>query len=316
MTESAYPLVSIIALCFNQEHYLKSTLDSIIAQKYPSIELIILDDASSDNSVATINSWIVNNNVQCRFIPHSMNKGICKTVNEGLKFSTGKYFQVIACDDIMLPDKIEKQVAILDANDQCAFVYSDAYMMNEKGSWVPYGARFIQTNIALFEAPPQNLFHYLITRKNFIPAPSALVRKSFVEEVGGYDENLTFEDYDMWLRLSKNHDAIFVDQPTCLYRVHEKNMTLELRKNNVHLLSQFNMLSKHIGISKELDIALEEKLYIILKQLMYNNYPGLKDVAANFYNRFNKDINFRDAWKSPALNKLLYRIFNKMRKPR
>lgn len=309
-------LVTIITLSYNQSVFAEETLNSIIGQSFKDIELIIVDDASKDNSVDVINSWIRRNNVSCRFIAHEKNQGICSSVNEALSYSTGKYFQAIASDDIMLPHKIEKQVAILEANEHCAFTYSDAYMMNEKGSWVPYGAKFIQTNISLFAAPPGNLYEFLITRKNFIPAPSALVRKSFVDEVGGYDESLTFEDYDMWLRLSKKYDAFFMDEPTCLYRVHEKNMTRDLRKNNIHLLSQFNMLSKHIGVSKELDLALEEKLYIILKQLMYNNYPGLKDVAAGFYKRFNKDLNFRDAWKFPALNRLLYRILNKMRRSR
>jgi glycosyltransferase involved in cell wall biosynthesis len=313
---SLHPTVTIIALCFNQGEYLEYTLNSIINQNYPSLELIIIDDASSDNSVSLIKEWKNKQNFGCELIIHHKNLGLCKSINEGLRLSNGKYFQVIACDDIIFQDKIETQVKKLEADSMAAFSYSDAYLMNDKGNWVKFGPKFIQSNLNLFEQLPENLFHCLIKNKNFIPAPSALVRRSFVDEVGGYDESLTFEDYDMWLRLSRKYNSIFIDQPTCLYRVHEKNMTKDLRRNNNHLVSQFNLLSKHIGVSSDLDISLEEKLYAILKQLMYNNYPGLKDLATNFYKRFNQDSNFRDACRSPVMKNFLYRVLNKIRKPK
>ena len=99
------PLVSIIALCYNQEEFLCETLESIKAQTYKNLELIIIDDCSTDQSVKKIESWIKANNHNCNFITNKENLGLVKSLNIAVKKCKGKYYSLIACDDIYLPKK-------------------------------------------------------------------------------------------------------------------------------------------------------------------------------------------------------------------
>ena len=112
------PLVSIVAICFNHSSFLLATLNSILNQTYKNIELIIIDDCSTDDSVSIIEQWIALNDVKCRFIAQAVNKGLCTNLNVGLSFCKGEYYQSIACDDLMKPEKIEKQVAFLEQSSQ------------------------------------------------------------------------------------------------------------------------------------------------------------------------------------------------------
>ena len=86
-----FPLVSIVAICYNHEKFVKETLDSILHQTYSNIQLIIIDDCSQDNSVSEIKNWIKMNSVDCVFIERTENSGLCKNLNEGIVVSKGKY---------------------------------------------------------------------------------------------------------------------------------------------------------------------------------------------------------------------------------
>ncbi len=113
MTE--FPLVSILCLSYNQQRFLVESLESLKSQTYHNIEILICDDCSKDNSVEIINNWIKDHpQLNIRFIPHTRNQGICKSLNELLAVSKGKYLITIALDDLMEPDKIERHVAILE----------------------------------------------------------------------------------------------------------------------------------------------------------------------------------------------------------
>ena len=132
------PLVSIVALCYNQERFLEETLDSIKAQTYPNIQLIIMDDCSQDGSVAKIEEWIKKNKVDCKFIAHEKNQGLCRTLNEALEYCDGIYYQAFACDDIMFPDKIERQVREFEKSEEDVMViFSDGVLIDEYGNFKP-----------------------------------------------------------------------------------------------------------------------------------------------------------------------------------
>jgi glycosyltransferase involved in cell wall biosynthesis len=307
------PLVSVIALCYNQQDYLKYTLDSIIKQDYPNVELIIIDDCSGDGSVVSIEEWVRDNGLAVTLVKNERNLGICKAANIGLKHCHGKYFQLIACDDVLLPQKISKQVAILEEDDKLAFAFSDAYLMNDQHEWQQHGPKFIQTNLFHFTPFPKNLYQLLISEKNFIPAPSVLVRTAYLTSMGGYDESLSFEDYDVWLRLSKKYNAVYNEEPLCLYRVHMKNMTHQLQIQSQHIVTKFMILYKHVGVSKEMDEMLDLKLYALLKQLFYTGASEIKAIASMYYTRFNQDRLLKFAVKFPFAKIRIYNMLLKLK---
>src|SRR6202022_442605 len=97
------PLVSTIVLSYNHSRYVLETLESVRAQTYKTTQLIIVDDCSTDNSLLIFEHWLRENNLTCTFIRHKENLGICKSLNEALVVSTGKYVSTIASDDLWLP---------------------------------------------------------------------------------------------------------------------------------------------------------------------------------------------------------------------
>lgn len=230
LKDNKLPLVSVIALCYNQEKYLIETLNSIINQSYQNIELIITDDYSTDDSIKEIQQWINQNNVKCTFKKNKKNIGICKSLNNAIKLVKGEYLNLIACDDILLPNKIKNQVEQFNQSDaKSAVVYSDTYIIrNQKSS-----LKFLENILKITSPPSGNVYNKLLQR-NFIPACTALIKRTSLNKIGQYDEKLSFEDYDMWLRISKKYNFIFSDDIQTYYRLHENNISKNINWSYDH----------------------------------------------------------------------------------
>ena len=228
------PLVSIIAICYNHSRFVLECLESIRAQTYINTELIIMDDCSEDDSVALIRNWIEQYSVKCTFIAHAENKGVVKTLNEALSCSKGEYISMISTDDSWLPNKIEKQMAVMHGcSEQVAVVYSDAAEIDEWGNRLPVNyieQQYIDQpflskykDIPITAIPQEHYFTALVDG-NFIPAMATIVRRKAVFAIGGYDERLTYEDYDMWLRLACKYEFVFCPGVVANYRVLSTSM--------------------------------------------------------------------------------------------
>lgn len=166
------PIVTIIAVCYNQVKWVKQTLDSIHEQSYQNIQLIVADDGSTDGSKEEIRKWINEYNKKAVFIDHPKNLGLTKNINSAIPFVKGDYYQVFGCDDIMLPDKISKQVKIMEENKQISIVYSDMYIMdfdNKDLGYTYYQKHFYKKPLSGW------LYNDLIDRI-IISAPSVLIR--------------------------------------------------------------------------------------------------------------------------------------------
>lgn len=238
----SFPLVSIVAINYNNSAYLKETLDSIAAQTYPHIELIVVDDCSTDNSVALIDGWLKGYTGKYKFITHEVNKGVCAACNSGLENAAGKYFSLIATDDAMYPDKTSVQVELLESMpEKVAGIYSDADVMDGQGK--PIEGGFIRRHRQFDKIPSGNIYNVLL-EKNFIPAMTIMLRKSVVDELGGYDESLIYEDYDMWLRIARSYEIRYSDYVSCRYRVHQGSLTFTIRNWEY---SNLRIFLKHVG---------------------------------------------------------------------
>jgi glycosyltransferase involved in cell wall biosynthesis len=270
-----YPLVTIIASCYNQDNFVIESLDSIKAQTYPNIELIIWDDCSTDNSVKTIDAWIENNHINCKFIRHNENKGICKSLNEAFGNAKGKYLQLIALDDILLQDKIERHVEILEKTDETiALVFSDAYLIDKDGNLK--NNYFLESYRSNLELNSGNFMNELLIG-NFIPAMSVLYKIDIINQVGLWDEKLHYEDYDMLLRLANKYDFILDKQMTVKYRLHDTN----LHKTHVGLdikYKDFWILIKHTHFS-----LAHEKVIEILKSAYLNDNRNVREMAKAYF---------------------------------
>lgn len=223
MTEARTPLVSMIVVSYNHARFVLETLDSVKAQTYTNTELIIIDDCSTDDSVALIERWLRQTGTAATFIRHDQNRGICRTVNHAVAAASGKYIAMIASDDLWLPDKTERQVEIMESQpEDVAVVYSDAMRIDSSGQCLP--GLLIATNWKLDKLPEGCVLDMLM-RGNCVPALTAMIRRSCYDRVGTYDEELLYEDWDMWMRIARHYSFCCSAEPVAKYRIHEKSFT-------------------------------------------------------------------------------------------
>ena len=244
------PLVSVLTPCYNQSAFVCEALESIRNQTYQNIQLIIIDDCSTDNSVAVIQDWIARYSVKCIFVAHSQNKGVCKTLNEALSYAKGKYISMLAADDIWLLDKTENHVREMEKlPEEVGVMYSDSLTIDENGNLLPN--KFIESHRDFSSMPAGNIFPTLL-EGNFIPAMTTLIRRQCFHQVGMYDEELSYEDYDMWLRMSHHYKFAFSPTISAKYRIVATSLTRTVlhKPSTDNLRSSFRIFYKCLTPTK------------------------------------------------------------------
>ncbi len=233
-------LVSVGLLTYNHEKYISDALESLLSQDYERIELIILDDASTDNTLQIINQYMkrlknrfvrvvdVSNRINCGNIPHNCNRLIMEM--------KGDFYFEFSGDDIILPDGISKSYEELRKHKECSIVYSNMIFVPDKfvfGDVFDINDVFIKNKKSRVE--PDNLFQQLMAYNINITAPTVMMCKEVFDKYGYHDETLAFEDYEYWLRVSQTEKFFFLDKPTVLYRRAETSMTNFSKKNYLRL---------------------------------------------------------------------------------
>jgi glycosyltransferase involved in cell wall biosynthesis len=217
-----YPLVSAIVLCYNQAKFVEDCLEGIRQQRYPNLDLVVNDDASGDDSAAVIKAWLTQSGMPHRFFRSASNQGLCRSLNHAISQSRGKYIAGIAADDAWLPGKLLNHVEKLERlPGRVGVIYTDAMQIDESGK--PLAKRFIET-YRQFEKRPQGSIHRALWQGNFIPAMTTLIRRECFDKVGLFDESLYYEDWDMWLRISRCFEFAYVDEVSAKYRVVSTSM--------------------------------------------------------------------------------------------
>jgi hypothetical protein len=147
-------------------------------------------------------------------------RGRMPTLNEGLHMATGTYFAALVSDDTWAPDRLESQVPLLDeAGPGASSCYADAWVIDEEGT--------IRDRMgAMTHFRGGDIYRDLVTLRFFPPAQTGLFRRSVMLEVGGYNERLAFvDDWDMWLRVARCHQILYLPRPLGSYRIHGGNAT-------------------------------------------------------------------------------------------
>lgn len=137
-SNDSLPLVSAIVVNYNQSHFALETLESIRTQTYPNVELIVVDDCSTDDSVRVISKWLTKHRADATFIRHQKNMGVCRTLNDGIAQAHGEYISETAADDVWLHDKIAQQVSLLEQlPKKVGVVYTEAYLIDARSQLLP-----------------------------------------------------------------------------------------------------------------------------------------------------------------------------------
>lgn len=255
--------VTIIALCYNHEKWVTDTLNSILQQDYPQVQLIIADDGSSDHSKARIRDWMKQYSPSTLFLDHPKNLGLTKNINSAIPFIKGKYYQVFGCDDIMLPTKISSQVKLLEENPGAGVVYSDMLLIDKNGDTME-GTYFSKHK---YKKPfTGNMYEALIERF-IISAPSVLIRTEVLYRLKNYNESLDYEDHDFFLRAAKHYPFIYQHSPTVKYRVSGDSLSTMPVDELKFYRNSFLLFYQRFDPEKQYRPAFTNKLLFYTKKL-------------------------------------------------
>lgn len=234
-------LVSVIIPSYNCEAYIAETIDCVLAQDYPAIELLIVDDGSTDKTQDIINTY----GQQVRLITQK-NTGVCVARNRGIKEAKGQYICLMDHDDYWYPDKISRQVRAFEEQPETGVVYSDfimwhsdstgffpspnSYNRSDRNLWhlyadnkIPYHDSKNNGTIAdnWIDHDLSGWIYHLLLLDCWVLTSTAMFRSEVFQTCGDFDETLPYsEDWDLWLRISRKYIFLKINNCTTLYRQH------------------------------------------------------------------------------------------------
>jgi len=215
------PLVSVVMPSYSHESFISEAIEGVLNQSCQDIELIIIDDASKDNSREIIKSYREKDS-RIRAIFHNENKGIAKTFNDGIEEASGKFIAITGSDDVWLKDKLEKQLEILGENEDLV-VHSDSLIIDAQSNLVEKLPA--KKRNASKKKKSGKIFRELLWG-NFICGSSMIFKRDNIKDIR-FDEQLKYvNDYKFVLDLAIKYEYYFIPEPLVKYRIHGKNCTL------------------------------------------------------------------------------------------
>ncbi len=209
-------LVSVVVPAFNAARYLRESLDSILAQTYPAVEVIVMDDASVDTTAEIAASY--GGAIRC--VRQPVNRGIYENANDGIALARGDYVTVFHADDVYHADIIEREVAFLEAHPEAGAVFCSDIFIDAEGR--EYGRLELDPKLTGGGPFPYPVIvNALLERKNpFLRCPGAMVRASVYRQVGAYRQTLfrNSADVDMWLRIARHYSIGILEDHLFRYR--------------------------------------------------------------------------------------------------
>ena len=215
---SGKPLVSVVMPTYNQGKYINEAIESVLAQTYGHLELIIIDDFSTDGTEKVV--------AQCqddrvKYFRSDNHKIIASSRNQGITLARGEYIAFLDSDDIWLPEKLEKTLNVMEGSEDIALTYARFKTTQE-----------MKVSSVVLPKPKRcesgQVFKSLYIW-TFIACSGVVIRKKVLERVGFFNtapEFLAFEDTDLWLRIAQKHTVACADKdPLFLYRVHPKGIS-------------------------------------------------------------------------------------------
>ena len=243
------PLVSVICLCYNHARFVEEAIASVLRQTHPAVQLVVVDDASTDNSVQVIRESM-EDHPDITFLPLLKNVGNCRAFNKGFALSTGTFIIDLAADDVLKPNRMKVGVdAFASLEPDYGVHFSDAELIDESGNHLGYHSdRFPHASI-----PQGDIYRELISRY-FINSPTMMMRRSVLEKLGGYDESLAYEDFDFWIRSSREWQYAYTPEPLVRRRMLKNSMSGgQYRKKSIQLVSTFRVCEKILQLNRTMD---------------------------------------------------------------
>ena len=234
------PLVSVVCPAYNCAPFIAPALESVFAQSYCPIEIIVVDDGSTDAT-----SDLVKGYPDVRYIRQA-NRGPSAARNTGIRAAQGEYVAFLDIDDLWTPEKLSEQVAILNSCPDAGICFADMRLFTDGAGEEPTMFQKYNLTVNYFgdERFVTNAVTKLVTM-NFIPTSSVVARKSALLQAGGFDEQFRkAEDWDLWLRVALHHPIIYSPKLLTLKRVHDVNTSRDAEGMNSAALQVLEKLKR------------------------------------------------------------------------
>ncbi|MDL2210579.1 glycosyltransferase [Desulfovibrio sp. OttesenSCG-928-O18] len=214
------PKVSVLMASYNHERYIEEAVASILAQSFKDFELIVVDDASPDNSVEALRKI---RDPRLKLIQHEQNKGVCVTFNDAFAASSGEYIALIGSDDRWHPKKLTTQTEFLDQHPDILAVFSTVRKIDAHGNVLESGGRcdFPQ------DVDRWKVLRGIFAKLNYLNAPSEMLRRSAIEaDPQFYDPRFVqLQDMEQHVRLALRGEIFVMPYPFVDYRWHGENLS-------------------------------------------------------------------------------------------
>ncbi|OHB77541.1 MAG: hypothetical protein A2Z34_11345 [Planctomycetes bacterium RBG_16_59_8] len=224
--------VSLALLCHNQERYLRKGIYAALAQTYPALEIIVVNEGSRDKTTEILEKEFATI-PQIKVVTHKEPKGVAASLNEAFGIATGDYLTWTGVDNILFPPMIEVLTSHLDTYPELGGVYSDYVVTDENG-------RFCY-NVDLPDFTPRGLL------ERYIVGVSFLIRRTAYEKVGGCNERLRLsEDYELWLKIAEHYPLKRVPERLYGYRFHGKHLDPERKTRRRRQMEEVRKISDEL----------------------------------------------------------------------
>lgn len=223
------PLVSVVVPVFNMEKHIEETLSSIQNQSYAFFEVLVIDDYSTDSTKSIIEKFVKSDSrfTYIKTLQNSNKPAV--TRNIGLKHAKGKYIAFLDHDDLWFGKKLERQIRVLENRPDLTMVHSHLWDFTERSKF--------RGLILLSNPLRRKASHELLRKHNVVQCSSTLMLTEVLKELNGFDERIelrAIEDYQLWLRLSKNHKIAYISEIHGFYRNSRNSTSTQLALSLKH----------------------------------------------------------------------------------
>lgn len=269
------PWVSVIVIAYNSGKFILETLESIKNQTYETIELIVTDDGSKDDTITICKDWIAQNKsrfVNAILVTTAQNTGTAGNANRGIQASAGEWIKFIAGDDILMPDAIEKYIEFVD--DKINACFAEYVEFTGQQSEHKYLRKHIDIDRVAFGDNTTARQQYNILKRQFVGyGPTFFVKKKVLVEVGCFDERFPLmDDYPLFIRIAAaGYKLYLLHEATVYYRVNPESVSHSSTDNAIFTNTEVRCIREYKYLYKYEHLSVLWRFFLIYSMYLSNS---------------------------------------------
>tara|TARA_R110002051_G_scaffold227452_1_gene289804 strand:+ start:184 stop:1134 length:951 start_codon:yes stop_codon:yes gene_type:complete len=299
--------VTVVCIAYNHERWVEKALLSVLIQDHENKKLVVVDNGSTDTTADIIKAWVKGSSDQMPItaIYKSESEPYCQLFNEVLEEVESEFVVDLSGDDYLYANHLSLSIAKLEHSPEPAFVFSDANILDESGDQNTF---YNLEDYKEIESKIQgNSMYETLIRRSYISSPSVVFNCQILKSIGGYDPSLSYEDFDIHLRLARDYPLTFSNHIGVLKRKHSKSLSA-----NQYRCYQSEMLPSTLRVCKKIKemnrTASEHEALVerVLFELKHSLWSANFQVAKGF-------VYLADDLKVKGMELSLYKIWLKLR---